>query len=410
MLQDYNDLQIFLKSLEINNEALVNQIMHWSNINSGSLNVLGLERMSTVLTQAFAELECEGSVMSLPPLREIDKLGKTHSLDVGPMLRFWKRPTAPVQVLLTGHMDTVFDLEHPFQNAVRISEQILNGPGVADMKGGLCIMLHALKSFEKSPWASQLGWEVLINPDEEIGSHGSAPFFEERAKAHDVGLIFEPAMDVKGTFAGARKGSGLFTLVVRGRAAHAGRAFHEGRNAITLIADIIGQLNALNGQREGLTINVGHIQGGGATNIVADLAIARIDVRIQMREDAAWLKEKLDALVESFQKREGFSIELHGGFTRIPKAVTGKTLELYELVKEIGAEIGQVITWKPSGGCCDGNNLAAAGLPNIDTLGVCGGEIHSDKEFLEVNSLVDRLKLTTAILIRLSEKRFSKHE
>jgi glutamate carboxypeptidase len=408
VLQEYSDLTLFLETLDVDNESLAEQIMQWSNINSGSMNVPGLERMSAVLTEAFSALKCEGSVMSLPPLKEIDKLGYSHTMDMGPMLRFWKRPKAPVQVLLTGHMDTVFGLEHPFQKAVRTQEHTLNGPGVADMKGGLCIMLHALKAFEKSPWADRLGWEVLINPDEEIGSHGSASFFEERAKAHHVGLLFEPAMDVEGTLAGARKGSGLFTWIVRGRAAHAGRAFAEGRNAITLLAAIINRLDHLNGQQEGLTINVGHIRGGGATNIVPDLAIARIDVRIQAREDAIWLQNKFSELITEFSQKEGFTIELHGGFTRIPKLVTGKTLELYELVKKIGEEIGQTITWKPSGGCCDGNNLSAAGLPNIDTLGVCGGNIHSDKEFLKVDTLLDRVKLTTAILVRLSERGFSR--
>ena len=403
MLQEYCDLKEFIETLDVENEAIADQITQWSNINSGSYNVLGLERMAAILTQAFSDLGCEGTVMSLPPLQEIDKTGQTNTIDVGPMLRFWKRPKAPIQVLLTGHMDTVFEVEHTFQTATRLSKEILNGPGVADMKGGLCVMLHALKAFENSPGAQNLGWEVLINPDEEIGSHGSSLFFEERAKFHQVGLLFEPAMDTEGTLAGERKGSGMFTLVVRGRASHAGRAFEQGRNAITLLANIIGLLDNLNGQREGLTLNIGHIEGGGATNIVPDLAIARIDVRIKHQEDAQWLQTEMDKIVDRFQQREGFSVKLHGKFTRIPKILKGKTLALYEMVKKIGAEIGQSITWKPSGGCCDGNNLSAAGLPNIDTLGVCGGDIHSDKEFLRVDKLRDRVKLTTAILVRLSE-------
>ena len=125
---------------------------------------------------------------------------------------------------------------------------------------------------------------------------------------------------------------------------------------------------------------------------------------------AIWLKKAFDTVVASFISSEGFTVELHGHFTRIPKLLNGKTLALYELVKGIGQEIGQTIAWKPSGGCCDGNNLAAVGLPNIDTLGVLGGEIHSDKEFIIVDSLVERVKLTTAILIRLSEKGFQRNE
>ena len=410
MLHEYSDLNQFLKTLDIDNETMAEQIVQWSNINSGSLNVPGLDRMAAILTKAFSILGCEVRVMSLPPLQDIDKLGRINTIDVGPMLQFRKRPLAPVQVLLAGHMDTVFDLDHPFQETIRRSQQVLNGPGVADMKGGLCVMLHALQAFEKSPHAHQLGWEVLINPDEEIGSQGSSFFFEERAKAHHVGLLFEPAMDTAGTLAGERKGRGLFTLVVRGLASHAGRAFEKGRNAITLLAQIIGRLDDLNGQRHEVTLNVGHIQGGGATNMVPDLAIARIDVRMKNNEDAIWLKKAFDTVVASFISSEGFTVELHGHFTRIPKLLNGKTLALYELVKGIGQEIGQTIAWKPSGGCCDGNNLAAVGLPNIDTLGVLGGEIHSDKEFIIVDSLVERVKLTTAILIRLSEKGFQRNE
>jgi glutamate carboxypeptidase len=121
------------------------------------------------------------------------------------------------------------------------------------------------------------------------------------------------------------------------------------------------------------------------------------------REDAHWLQAEMDKIIAGFSHHEGFTATLQGKFTRIPKMLSGKTLALYEMVKKIGAEIGQTIVWKPSGGCCDGNNLSAAGLPNIDTLGVCGGDIHSDKEFLRVDKLLDRVKLTTAILIRLSE-------
>ncbi len=400
------ELNTFLKNLENNTEEMVEQIMQWSNINSGSLNVPGLERMAAVLTQAFSGLECEGNVLSLPPLKQVDSLGHTKMVDLGPMLRFWKRPKAPIQVLLVGHMDTVFELEHPFQRALRKSQNIINGPGVADMKGGICVMLNALKAFEKSPNASALGWEVLINPDEEIGSSGSASFLAERAKNHQVGLLFEPAMDEIGTLAGERKGTGNFTIVVHGRAAHAGRSFEQGRNAITLLSYIVNAVDGLNGKQEGITLNVGQIQGGGAINIVPALAIARIDVRLKKNGDELWVKDQLESIIASVEKRDGFKVELHGTFTRKPKIITGKTQELYNLVKELGQEIGQTITWKPSGGCCDGNNLAEAGLPNVDTLGVCGGAIHSEEEYLLVDSLAERTKLTTAILIRLSEKGF----
>ncbi len=397
-------LDEYLSRLDAETEPMVERIMQWSNINSGSFNVPGLERMAAALTQAFSVLACEGNVFSLPPVEHVDSMGVTKQIDVGPALRFWKRPNAPIQVLLVGHMDTVFELDHTFQVATRQDKHVLRGPGVADMKGGICIMLEALKLFEQSPHASQLGWEVIINPDEEIGSFSSGPLLAERAKAHHVGLLFEPAMDEQGTLAGERKGSGNFVFVVHGHAAHAGRDFDKGRNAIVVLSDIITQVNALNSQRDGVTLNVGQVQGGGAVNVVPPLAICRLDVRIKQVDDHMWVLEHLNNIVAAANLKEGFKVELKGGFNRKPKALNDKTKALYDLLAEVGKELGHTITWKPSGGCCDGNNLADAGLPNIDTLGVCGGNIHSEEEYLLVNSLVPRAKLTAALLLRLSEK------
>jgi glutamate carboxypeptidase len=399
-------LNEYLSALETQTEPMVDRIMQWSNINSGSFNVSGLDRMAAALTHAFSVLECEGNVFSLPPIEDVDALGVSQHMDLGPVLRFWKRPEAPVQVLLVGHMDTVYGSEHSFQVATRQDKHIVKGPGVTDMKGGICIMLEALKLFEQSPNASQLGWEVIINSDEEIGSLGSGPLLAERAKAHQVGLLFEPAMDEKGTLASDRKGSGNFVFVVHGHAAHAGRDFDKGRNAIVVLSEIITQVNALNQQREGVTLNIGQAHGGGAVNVVPPLAICRLDVRIKHVEDQLWVLEHLNKIVAVANQKEGFKAELQGSFNRKPKTLVGKTKALYELVAEIGQELGQTITWKPSGGCCDGNNLSDAGLPNIDTLGVCGGNIHSDEEYLLVDSLVPRAKLTAALLLRLSEGKF----
>ena len=399
-------LDEYLSNLDAETEPMVERIMQWANINTSSFNVPGLERMAAVLTQEFSVLECEGNAFSLPPIEHVDSMGISKRIDIGPALRFWKRPEAPIQVLLVGHMDTVFELEHPFQVAIRKDERVLQGPGVTDMKGGICIMLEALKLFEKSPNASQLGWEVIINPDEEIGSFGSGPLLEERAKAHHVGLLFEPAMDDQGTLAGDRKGCGNFVFIVHGRAAHAGRAFDQGRNAIAMLADVITQVDALNGQRDGVTLNVGHVQGGGATNVVPPLAICRLVVRIKQTDDHTWVLDHLNAIVVAANQKEGFKTELKGSFNRKPKALVGKTKALYDLLSEVGQELGDTISWKPSGGCCDGNNLSDAGLPNIDTLGVWGGNIHSDEEYLLVDSLVPRAKLTAALLLRLSEGKF----
>ena len=305
-----------------------------------------------------------------------------------------------MQVFLGGHMDTVFGEKHPFQKTVQ-KEHILNGPGVADLKGGLVVMLHALLTLEKSDAAKNIGWEVLINPDEEIGSLGSGPLFKEAAARNLLGMVYEPALD-NGGFAGERKGSGNFTVVMQGRAAHAGRDFAKGRNAIVALSEYVTRVNALNGTREGVTINPGVIRGGAATNIVPYMAVMRFNVRTSVMDDQVWMEAQLDEIAKNFAGREGFSHRIYGGFTRAPKKLDAKHLALYEAMKSTGETLGLKLGWQPTGGACDGNNLSAAGLPNIDTLGVRGGALHSDSEWMDTGSLVERARLSAAFLQRLA--------
>lgn len=379
-------------------DSMINTIMQWSNVNSGSLNVAGLDCMSGLLSQAFSVLECERSIIPIPPIERIDSFGVCKKIDLGSILRFTKREKAPIKVLLMGHMDTVFDINHPFQKSYRKTPDEIVGPGVTDMKGGLVILLESLKIFEQYSKKENLGWEVIINTDEEIGSLGSAPYFMERAKDNQVGLLFEPAMDEIGSLAGDRKGSAKFTFVVHGKAAHAGRDFSKGASAIYAIASLIKDIENLNGKKEKVTFNVGHITGGGSTNIVPDLAICRLDVRTHQMSDELWVNQQLENIVSKLNQQPDIKVDLHGKFTRPPKVIEGKTKELYHRVKEIAASLGQTLEVKPSGGCCDGNNLAAGGLPNIDSLGVSGGNIHSDQEYFKVSSLVPRIDLTVALL------------
>lgn len=396
-------------NFDFNSREMADRVIQWSNINSGSYNVLGLERMAAVLSQAFAELDCEGDLLSLLPIDQVDAEGQLKKVDVGPLLRFWKRPKAPLQVLLMGHMDTVFPIDHPFQKACykkRGDTEVLVGPGVCDMKGGICVMLEALKAFEKSNHAKNLGWEVIINPDEEIGSLASAPYLNERAQAHHLALLFEPAMDEQGTLAGQRKGSGKFTIVVHGQAAHAGRDFHLGRNAIAALSEIVLCLESLNQKREGLTLNIGKISGGGSENVVPNLAMAKIDIRILQPDDEDWIRAEIEHCLNHVREKRQVQVDCIGRFTRKPKHLNGKTLKLYELVKSTAKIQGENLNWKLSGGCSDGNNLSAAGLPNVDSLGVLGGKIHSDEEYLILDSLGKRANLSYGILSYLSENGF----
>lgn len=375
-------------------------------INSGSHNYQGVKDVSDVLLKEFLTLKCEHEEIVFPEQSFVNDKGVFESYKLGPLLRLFKRPEAAIKVLLVGHMDTVFEKEHSFQEITEISANKINGPGVADMKGGIVVMLEALRKFENLDCAKNLGWEVLLTPDEEIGSPGSKPYLLERAKHFDVGLVYEPSTDDFGTLAGQRKGSGDFTFVVKGKAVHAGRHFNEGKNAICAMAQLINKINSLNHQREGLTINVGNISGGGAVNVVPDLCVMRVNLRFVNAEDEPWVEESFKQVIAEVTEQTGVKIDMHGRFGKKPKHIVGKTKQLYELVKQVGANLNQDINWVPTGGCCDGNNLAEAGLANVDTLGVRGGKIHSVDEYLLVDSLVERVDLSAGILEHLAKNGF----
>jgi glutamate carboxypeptidase len=392
-------------------EQMCQQVIDWCNINSGTENLAGIAAMADALRREFAVLGGTFEELPVPPAESIDSQGRTTQLRLGPALRFTNRHPdgmqpgeaasgRPLRVLLNIHRDTVYGIDHPFQTCTRLDARTLRGPGVIDAKGGLVVMLAALRAIERSPFADRIGWEVLINADEEIGSPGSAGLLARTARENDLGLLFEPALP-DGSLVSRRRGTGNFTVVVRGRSAHAGRDFERGRSAVVTLAEMVLQLHALNGGLPGITVNVGRVEGGGAVNVVPDLAIARVNVRTTVPDDEAKVIAELRRIVAAAGAKDGISAELHGGITSPPKLPDDRTRRLMEVVESCGRDLGLPINWRDSGGASDGNKLAAAGLPNIDTLGPRGGNIHSPEEFLLLDSLVERAKLTALVLMKL---------
>lgn len=392
-----------LNYLQTKQPLMVAQLHEFCEINSNSENLAGLETMHKTLHKAFAPIADQIESINLPPISSISMTGDTSFQTCGDVLFIRKRPHLQRRILLSGHMDTVYSSTHPFQKLTYINENCINGPGVADMKGGLIVMLHALVAFESSPAATELGWDVIINADEEIGSPASQTLFAKLASNYEAGLVYEPAMNTTGVLAKNRKGSGKFTLIATGKAAHAGRAFNEGRNAICFLAEAISQIHALNGQRTGVTINVGIIAGGEALNVVPNKAVAKLDVRISESEDEKWVNQQLADILNRMQ-REGFSLNVHGGFGRPVKHVNVELEQLFLRTQHLGQQLGLALEWQDSGGCCDGNNLAQHGLPVLDTLGVRGGDIHTPNEFILLDSLVERAALSTLLLMNIAEK------
>ncbi len=380
--------------------AMLAQVLDWAAINSGSRHAAGLATMADRLEAAFSPLG--GAVQRVAPagVTSLDAAGHEVPLFHGDSLHVVRRPDAPVRVLLTGHMDTVFPADHPFQTCRWIDADTLNGPGTADMKGGIAVMLAALGVLEASPWADMLGWEVVINADEEVSSLGSAALLAEAARRCDLGLTFEPALP-DGTLAGARRGSGNFSAAFAGRAAHAGRNPGEGRNALLAAADLALRLAGLGG--DDLSVNPAKIEGGGPNNVVPDLAVLRWNMRPTSPEAQARAQAGVERLTAEVAAAHDVQVQLHGHFARPPKPLDANQARLFALVKGCGTALGLPIGWRDTGGVCDGNNLAATGLAVVDTMGPRGGAIHSADEFLCVDSLEERARLAALVLLRVAQ-------
>ncbi|HSG34154.1 MAG TPA: hydrolase, partial [Sphingomonadaceae bacterium] len=373
-----------MKQLATEEAALVEQIdqadmlemtTRWCKTNSGTGNLAGLAETAAMLADAFAALPGEVSLEEPARVTAIAADGSEVERQHGRHLVLRVRPNAGRRILLTGHMDTVFPADDPFQDLAWIDDDTLNGPGAADMKGGIAVILAALKAFETSEAAAHIGYDVMINSDEETGSLSSASLIRKLARGKYAALTYEPSALPDGTFAHARGGSGNYSLTFKGRSAHAGRNPESGRNAIVAASSMVVTLKAL--EHRDLTINPAKIEGGSANNVVPDHAVLHFNIRPKTREAAERFEADLSELVKATEKELEVAISVHGGITRPPKPVSEQAQRLFDLVGNCCAELGQHYHWQSSGGVCDGNNIAACGIPVVDTMGVRGGKIHS---------------------------------
>lgn len=383
-------------------DRMLAQVQIWAGINSGTGNLKGLASTASLLADAFASLHGHVELVDPDPVERVLEDGSTVTIDHGRHLVATVRPDAPIQLLLTGHMDTVFAADHPFQEQRWLDEGVLNGPGVADMKGGISVMLAGLSAAETAPEFAQVGYQVMINSDEETGSLSSAGLIKRLAQGKLAALTYEPSALPDGTLAGARPGSGNFSIVVTGKSAHAGRNPQDGRNAVLAAADLALRLKALS--REGLTVNPARIDGGSPNNVVPDHAVLRVNLRPLTPALEQEARGEIDRLVAEIARDHDVAIHAHGHFNRPPKPLTAQAERLYALVRSCGQDLGLAIGWQATGGVCDGNNIAACGVPVVDTMGVRGGAIHSADEYLITESLVERARLSALTLLRIAQK------
>ena len=382
---------------------MLDQVHRWAAINSGSRNLPGLAQMASLLADAFSVLPGDLLLVDPAPVESVTPEGRVQPLAHGQHLLLSVRPDAQRRLLLTGHMDTVFPADHSFQTQRWLEPGVLNGPGVADMKGGLAVMLAALAAMEASDASNAWGYDVVINSDEEVGSASSAALLRARAAGKIAAFTYEPALP-DGTLAGARAGSGNFSIIVTGRSAHAGRNPEEGRNALLAAADLALRLKAASGA--GFSCNPAKIDGGGPNNVVPDHAVLRVNFRPRTPADEQAARALIDGAMADVARDHDVTLHLHGGFGRPPKPMDAKAEHLFDLVRQCGADLGLPIGWRDTGGVCDGNNIAACGVPVVDTMGVRGGSIHSDAEFLLTDSLAERARLSALALWRIARGQF----
>lgn len=378
---------------------LEEQLLTLAKINSGSYNPDGLERVAKALVESVSRL--------LPSPPEFIRHPETSEL----LALRWQQshPDTP-HVLLNGHLDTVHGPESSFQNCTYSEDrQTINGPGVTDMKGGLVILFAALQAFLKSELSQKLSWEILISFDEEIGSAKSRQLLENAARSNDIGIVFESSLP-DGSLIRNRMGTGLITIEARGQASHSGRDFAKGKNAIVALSRLLNIVHDLNETIQGAIINIAKTEGGGPANVVPDRARADINVRASDVVAEQQVVSEIKSAAETISAETGCQITVSGGFTRPPKTSGPQTERLMQAWQQTANAFGEELKFKDTGGASDGNILQAAGLPNIDNLGARGNHIHSDKEYIECESLVTRSQLVASFLINLAAGKISLSE
>jgi glutamate carboxypeptidase len=306
-------------------------------------------------------------------------------------------PVPGPRVLLVGHLDTVYPLGTVARRPFTLRDGRAYGPAVMDMKGGLAVMLFALRALAAT---RRLGnARVVLNSDEEPGSPTSRDRWAAWSADADWAFVLEPAQP-DGSLVLRRKGVGIFRLEVTGRAAHAGAEPERGANAILALAHHALAAAALADPAAGTTVNVGVVRGGTLPYVVPAAAEALIDVRVPTRTEAERVLGGLRAL-EAAEPVAGTRLQVHGAFHRPPMEPVEGTEALAALVEACGREVGLAVRFTATGGASDGNNLAASGIPTVDGMGPAGAGAHSEEEWADVASLIQKTQLLALVLDRL---------
>jgi glutamate carboxypeptidase len=370
-----------LRDLEAKQNAMVETIRQWSEIESPSDDKAACDRMAEFLAPKFAAL---GGEVRFHPA---EKYGNNLQVDFPG--RGQSKP-----VLLLGHFDTVYPIGTLATMPCHVADGRLYGPGVLDMKAGIAMMLFAIDALKT--WHGELPRPVTVFlvSDEEVGSYSSRDITMQLARQSAGVLVLEPAAG-RGAVKTARKGVGEYQLHVKGVASHAGLDPGKGHSAIVELARQIPAIWKMNDRRQGISANPGVIRGGTRTNVVAAKATVEIDVRIKKAQQAKPLDRKLRSL-RPFDKH--CKLTLEGGINRMPMERTAGVAALYKKAQTIATQIGWKLEEAAVGGGSDGNFTAALGVPTLDGMGGEGEGAHAVHEHIVISELPKRTLLLAGMM------------
>jgi glutamate carboxypeptidase len=305
-----------------------------------------------------------------------------------------RRRGQPAQLLL-GHYDTVWPLgtldDMPFEH----EDDVVRGPGVYDMKGGVAQALMAIGALQHFDVEPEVTPHIFLNSDEEIGSRESRRYIESLAPQMDRVFVLEPSLGPAGKFKTARKGVGRFTVTVRGEAAHAGLDPGAGASAILELSHVIQALFALNNFDTGVTVNVGTIDGGLRPNVIAPESQAVVDVRVPTQDDT----ERIEAAILGLEPAiEGTSLQIEGGFGRPAMERTPANRQLWQVACRLGDELGLQLEEGLAGGGSDGN-FTSLYTATLDGMGAVGDGAHARHEHLRLGRTLEHAALLTLLLL-----------
>lgn len=333
--------------------------------------------------------------------KEIESLGFDVSLfngfkSGGQLFARPQKQNSSCYQLLLGHIDTVWPAGTIQKMPFCIDENTLTGPGIYDMKAGIAMIMTALKIINDDKQLKPPVTPILfLNSDEESGSRESASRIRLLARAMNRVFVLEPSLDPDGKIKTRRKGVGHFEVIIKGISSHAGIEPEKGRSAILELSYLIQKLHQLNDPENGISVNVGTIDGGISTNVVAPESRASVDVRVKTKADAKRLTEVITSIESD---TEGVSLEIKGGFRRPPLVQNKRNRVLWKAAKEIGSQLGLDLTEGTSGGGSDGSYTSLY-TATLDGLGAVGDGAHSPTERIFLNETLERIPLLVSLLL-----------